>query len=306
MKKIIFILLFVNCMTFGKLFANNLVDTCKIWYIDLPENTGLKRIYNEEVLEQSMSAIRKMFISQYQKRSNDVVVLATDEEMQHLNYVFRKEGHSISLSNTYLKLQLLYNEMNTMVKMTCDKINKKGEIINSNYIDFKRDDLFGNEMEKHIDSLIKKIFPTNNISDTKSNFNNEEEKHIDSSALLPSPITTTTKFNLKSLVPGWAQFEKGEKGKAHLFLWSEVVLIPSAIVSWCHYDKYKELSHTPSRNQSAYKTNRDLCLGVGIATTALAVGFYAWNIIEANTNKNKAFAFYAAPNEYGVALSLKF
>ena len=299
MKKIIFIL-FVICISSGNLFANNQADTCKIWYVDLHENSGLKRLYNEEILEQTTFAIRKMFIAQYREWSKDVVIVAINEEIQHLEYMFRDEKHSISLPNTYIKLQLLYNETNTRVILCCEKINKKGEIINPQHIIFNRDDLFNEEeMEKHIDNLIKKFL---HISDT-------EPKHTEPNPTskrdsLPPPPQPT--FNPKSLVPGWVQFEKGKNGKAHLFLWSEVALIPSAIVSWCQYDKYKELSKVPSRNQNIYETNRDMCLGVGIAATALAVGFYAWNIIDGNTNKNKAFALYAAPNEYGIALSLKF
>ena len=119
---------------------------------------------------------------------------------------------------------------------------------------------------------------------------------------------TGTKFNPKSLIPSWVQFERGDKCKAHLFLWSEVVFIPSAAVSWSQYCKYKKLSETPSRNQDVYETNRDVCLGLGIGTTALAVGFYVWNIIDGNTSKDKKIAFmpYATPSEYGVALLLKF
>lgn len=125
---------------------------------------------------------------------------------------------------------------------------------------------------------------------------------------LNKPITPVDGFNPKSLVPSWMQFERGDKCKAHLFLWSEVALIPSAIISWSQYCKYKELSKSPSRNQNTYETNRDICLGLGIVTTALAVGSYAWNIIDGNTNKDKKIVFmpYAAPNEYGAALSLKF
>jgi len=120
-------------------------------------------------------------------------------------------------------------------------------------------------------------------------------------------LTIEKNFNFSSLLPGLAQLQRGDK-IGHLFLWSEVVLIPSAIVSWCQYDKYKELSKGPSRNQSIHETNRDMCLGLGIATTALAVGFYAWNIIDGNTNKEKKMVFmpYVTTEEYGVALSLKF
>ncbi len=121
------------------------------------------------------------------------------------------------------------------------------------------------------------------------------------------------KFNPKSLIPSWVQFERDDKFKGHLFLWTEIVFIPSAAVSWSQYYKFKKSSESPSRNQNIYETNRDICLGLGISTTALAVGFYIWNIIDGNTNKDKiiknkemAFMPYATKSEYGIALSLRF
>ena len=121
-------------------------------------------------------------------------------------------------------------------------------------------------------------------------------------------MTVSSKFNPKSLIPSWVQFERGDKCKAHLFLWSEVVFIPSAIVSWPQYCKYKKLSEIPSRNQNVYETNRDIWLGLGVGTTALAVGFYVWNIIDGNTNKTDKFCFmpYVCPNGVGVLFSWNF
>jgi hypothetical protein len=120
-----------------------------------------------------------------------------------------------------------------------------------------------------------------------------------------------SKFNLKSLVSGLAQFQRGDKYdiiKGHVFLWSEVVFIPASIVSWCKYSHYKEKSNEQSRNQGVYKNNRDWYLGVGIATTAMAAGVYLWNIIDGNINKNKNIAFipYYSPKESGILFTLKF
>ncbi|MDR0831014.1 MAG: hypothetical protein LBN95_13040 [Prevotellaceae bacterium] len=115
-------------------------------------------------------------------------------------------------------------------------------------------------------------------------------------------------FNFNSLVPSWAQFQRGDKVKGHLFLWSEVVFIPTAAVAWCQYSKYNRLSKEPSRNKSTYETNKNIYLGVGIGSTVFAAGFYLWNIIDGNTNKSKNLSFmpYFLPNESGIYLSLKF
>jgi hypothetical protein len=160
-------------------------------------------------------------------------------------------------------------------------------------------------------AIIKQIDIIKTLMSDNKQLNERFDSLILANKVLDSLIAEkNAKFNPKSLVPGWVQFEKGDSRKGHLFLWSQVVFIPSAIVSWGQYGKHKRLSETPSRNQRVYERNRDVCLALGIATTALAVGFYVWNIIDGNTSKkresNMTFLPYIDPSKQGVALVLNF
>lgn len=191
MKSVFVFIFIMNLLFCGKLIANNTLDSCKIWVVDLSKDSDLKNIYSESLLNERFLNIRKIFIAQYSKCSNDIIIVATEEETRHLNYILNSK-ELINLPNSYIKLQLLYNKMDSKLTLTYDKINRNGQIINTDYVDFHRDDLFKIEMNNHINSLLKKIFSYCDLS-SKTELNEDESEILASKPtnVVNDPIFTT-------------------------------------------------------------------------------------------------------------------
>jgi|GEM_PF-5522575 len=181
------------------------------------------------------------------------------------------------------------------------------EIIREELSEFTK--LTTNQTEEIIQEIIT-VIP--NLVEERMSKQMEELTHFIVTVLyeLMPEQPATTGFNPKSLVPGWVQFERGENGKAHLFLWSQVALVTATTASWIGFFHYRELENKNigMRDERIFRRNKNICRGLGIGVPALAIGFYVWNIIDGNTNRDNKITFmpYATLNESGVALSLRF
>lgn len=132
-------------------------------------------------------------------------------------------------------------------------------------------------------------------------------------------VKYTTKYpaSARVLIPGWAQYYKGQPARSVLFLAGEAIAVGGIIVTQgcrAYNETLMNSTHTSMRHTYADRANiwNTVSIGCGIAAGLL----YVWNIADGLFSEGEGRVFlsdaslnispYVTPQSSGVALCLKF
>lgn len=121
-----------------------------------------------------------------------------------------------------------------------------------------------------------------------------------------------------AFVPGMAQLQKGQKGKAAMFIGGELLFIGGIVASYTLKSNYQSKingTHNVALKQQ-YANAANACNIAGAVSVAGAVGLYVWNVVDGIVSKGQKHIVigeakmqitpYATTDDCGLALNINF